>query len=446
MRRYFGTDGIRGKAEMFSYDFLERIIRGLEVKNKSVLIGGDTRESTEEILRNLTKLLKDYGAKKVGELGVFPTPGINIVMKTLCYDFAIDVTASHNPYTDNGIKIFEFDGKNAQKLNDEGRERIERTLANDSLSRPLPEEEVATEIVDEKNCGLDIYKKHLASSLGLTSLAKLRILIDCANGATGVISGEVFREHGAEVKTINDDRSFGRKINDGVGSTHIEELQKQVRVGEFDCGAAFDGDGDRCIMVDENGEIVDGDQMLAIIANYFGLDKIVGTVMANQGLINWGKEADVEVILADVGDQNVAKMMKERDVRIGGEQSGHIILPDEDMGDGMLTALTIAKILAETKRPLSELALIIKKSPQTMVNAPANRTQKELLKTSEKVRAIIDDFGQKLKDVNGRLLVRPSGTEELVRITLWGESQPVIDELGKELATKLMEVFTNGRN
>ena len=314
MGRYFGTDGIRGKAEMFTGEFLERLVRGLGVENKRILIGGDTRESTKHILENLEASLINNGAKEIGNIEVFPTPGINYVMYSLVYDYAIDVTASHNPYTDNGIKIFEYTYAGGIKLNDDGRDKIERFLEDDSpLNLSEPHEE--TEIYDEKERALQYYTKHLAGYLGeKVSLSGLKVALDCANGATGIVGEQVFTKLGAKITIINNDIAFGRKINDGVGSTHIEGLQTLVRDGDFDFGAAFDGDGDRCILVDENGEAVDGDQVLAILAKHLGLNKIVATVMANQGLLNWGESTGVEVVTTDVGDQNVAKELRERNI------------------------------------------------------------------------------------------------------------------------------------
>ena len=436
MGKYFGTDGIRGKAETFTEEFLEKIVRGLDVRGKRVFIAGDTRESTEVILKNLERSLKNNGAKEIGSAGVFPTPGINNVFYNLVYDYAIDVTASHNPYTDNGIKIFEYGENSGVKLGEDGRNRIEAELENE-LPAEFESFEAETIVINETSRAKDYYKKHLREYLKEADFSGLRIILDYANGATSVISGEVFEELGASVTVINNDRNFGRKINDKVGSTHIEGLQKQVHDGEFDLGAAFDGDGDRCMLVDEKGGVVDGDEILAILGKFFGLKALVGTVMANQGLLNWGKENGVEVLTTDVGDQNVAKEMRKKNIKLGGEQSGHIILPGEAMGDGMLTALVVAKVLAETKKPLSELAAEMKKLPQVMMNVSATKAQKELLKSSGEIKELINQ---------GRLLVRPSGTEELVRITLWGEDQEKIDELGKELAEKLTEEFEHGRN
>ena len=442
MGKFFGTDGIRGKAEMFTGDFLERIVAGLEVGGKRVLIGGDTRESTARILERLEQSLFNHGAKEVGNLGVFPTPGINYAMFALVYDFAIDVTASHNPYTDNGIKIFEYSDAGGVKLTSERCEKIEKELESDS---PLMVEfsKEKTEFFDERQRGFENYTRHLQEYIGETKFEDMKIILDCANGATGVVGGEVFRKLGAEVEVINGDTEFGRKINDGVGSTHIEGLVEAVKNSGVEFGAAFDGDGDRCILVDKNGEIVDGDEVIAIVADYFKLDKVVGTVMANQGLLNWGREKGVEVITADVGDQNVMNEMKERGAKVGGEQSGHVILPGEAMGDGMLTTLMVAKIMKETGRLLSELKKTMKKLPQVMKNIPAGRAEKEKFKTEETVESLIEEFSKRLESLNGRVLVRPSGTEELIRITVWGEDQGEIEKIAEELGEKLIEELKN---
>ncbi len=440
MSGYFGTDGIRGKADMFTGDFLEKIVRGLGVKGKRILIGGDTRESTERILENLERSLENNGAKEVGVLEVFSTPGINYVMYALVYDYAIDVTASHNPYTDNGIKIFEYSDEGGRKLSEEGRERVEAELANNSpLDLSLSESD--TMVSDERFRGGDYYKKHLREHLGHAGFDNLNLVMDCANGATGIIGEALFVEFGAKVTTINNDVEFGTKINDGVGSTHLEGLIEKVREGGYDFGVAFDGDGDRCLLVDKAGSVVDGDHILAILAEYLNLNKIVTTVMANQGLLNWGKEKGIEVITTDVGDQNVAAEMRARNINLGGEQSGHIILPGETMGDGMLTALMIARAITETGKTLTELAAAIKKSPQVMINIPADDKQKELFKSSEQVKTLLNEYTEKLENMHGRLLVRPSGTESLIRVTMWGDSQEMIDDLAKELANKLTEAL-----
>lgn len=443
MGKYFGTDGIRGKAEMFTGDFIERIVRGLGVNGKRVMIGGDTRESTRKILEDLRRSLDNNGALEVGDVGVLSTPGINFAFYYLGYDYAIDVTASHNPYFDNGIKIFERGDSYGVKLSLAGREQIEKSLDNDAPSElPDPTE---TSFLEDQQRALEYYEGHLLDYVGRADLSGLKIALDCANGATGVLSGRVFEKLGAEVVVTNDDFNYGRAINDGVGSTHIEGLQELVKSSEFNMGAAFDGDGDRCMLVDESGETVDGDQILAIIAKNLELGAIVATVMANQGLLNWGLENGVEVATTDVGDQNVAAEMRARGIKLGGEQSGHIILPGEAMGDGMLTALVVAKIVKTSGKKLSELAGEMKKMPQALVNVSATSEEKMRLKM-EGAQRVVSEYAEKSKEVNGRVLVRPSGTESLIRITMWGEDQKKIDELAAELAEKLGKELKNGTN
>ena len=444
MGKFFGTDGIRGKAEKFSAEFVDKIIEGLGAEDKKVLIGGDTRESTEQILSYLEKSLARWGAREIINVGVLPTPAINYVFFELGCDLAVDVTASHNPYTDNGIKIFERGETSGVKLGEAGRERIERVLSGEeTMEKPDSLPEVLRRGGEEAR---ELYRKHLREYLGEATFEGRRVGLDLANGATAAIKGAVFEQLGADVAVINDDAQFGRKINDGVGSTHIEGLQKLVVERKLNLGAAFDGDGDRCMLVDENGEEVDGDQMMAIIAKHLGLNKIVGTIMSNQGLLNWGEKAGVEVLTSDVGDQNVAKMMRETGAKLGGEQSGHVILPGEAMGDGMLTALMVLKIMSEEKKTLSELAREMEKMPQVMTNIHAAPEDKARLKTDEEIKKIVSDYERKLGEKHGRLLVRPSGTEELVRITLWGENQTEIDSLAEELAEKLTKEFNHGRN
>lgn len=442
---YFGTDGIRGKAEIFTKEFLEKVIFGLGVHGKKILIGGDTRESTERILRDLEEILRRAGTLRVATVGVLPTPAINYVFYNLGFDFAIDVTASHNPYTDNGIKIFERGEKFGIKLGEERKRKIEEALANDnSLSNIFSETQEAVRVEDLKKEGRDVYLKHLSEVLGEVDFSGLKIGLDFANGATGIISKEVFLERGAEVLEINNDVNYGKKINDGAGSTHIEGLVQLVKENGLDFGAAFDGDGDRVLFVDKNGEVVDGDQILAILAKYFKLDKIVATVMANQGLLNFGEREGVEIIITDVGDQNVFREMNERGVKIGGEQSGHIILPNEAMGDGILTALTITKIMSEEKKSLTELASEMKKFPQVNLTIEASPSEKEKLKSSLKIRSLIECYEKQLEEeTGGRILVRPSGTEALIRITLWGEEEEKIRGIGGEISEKLKEELKN---
>ena len=433
--KYFGTDGIRQSADQFTTEFLTKIVRGLidyggeEIK---VLIGGDTRESSEWILSDLEKILETFGIE-YGNVGVLPTPAINYCFFEMGFDYAIDVTASHNPYVDNGIKIFERGETSGQKLSEYACEVIEKAIDSDQtyeLSAPTIREDLHDEAVT-------IYKQHLLEYLGPVDFKNLHIGMDCANGATSVINSEVYTELGANVELINADSSYGQSINNNCGSTHLESLKELVTKNHLDYGIAFDGDGDRCLMIDQNGEEIDGDQIIAILADYLGLDSIAITVMANQGIINWAKDNNVHAEITAVGDSNVAEAMRTQAIKIGGEQSGHIILPGEATGDGMLTSLMVSKVVADTNKSLDSLASIMTKFPQVIVNMPATKEQKEALKEKEEAKKLLLEYDEKLKAVDGRLLVRPSGTEQIIRITMWGNDKDAITKLANELADKL---------
>ena len=239
--------------------------------------------------------------------------------------------------------------------------------------------------------------------------------MDYANGATSVVNNSIFEALGAKVELINADANYGTGINHDCGSTHLEKLQDLVKKEKLDFGVAFDGDGDRCLLVNHEGEVVDGDEIIAILANHLKLDKIAITVMA--------------------------AAMREKDIKIGGEQSGHIILPGEATGDGMLTALMITKVVAETKKSLKGLASIMTKFPQIILNMDATPEQKKALKEKDEAKNLLLEFNQKLESVEGRLLVRPSGTENLIRITMWGNDSDKIEALANELKTKLGEIL-----
>ena len=438
--KYFGTDGIRQKADQFTPDFLTNIIKGLidyTGDNVKVLIGGDTRESTEWILADLETALETFGIE-YGNVGVLPTPAINYCFTKMGFDIAIDVTASHNPYTDNGIKIFERGPHDTGiKLSEKGRQTIENALDN-----PQTYSAVSPSIRESLHeDAIDIYKDHLREHLSDIDFSNLHIGMDCANGATSTINKTVFEKFGAKVELINADDSYGTKINHNCGSTHLEQLQNLVKSNKLDFGVAFDGDGDRVLMIDENGDIVDGDQIIAILANYLHLDSIAVTVMANQGILNWAKDHKLQLEITPVGDSNVAAAMREKHIAIGGEQSGHVILPGEATGDGMLTALIVTKAIATTGKSLSKLASIITKYPQVNLTLDATPAQKSSLATSNVVKDILAQFREKVKSTNGRLLVRPSGTENLIRITMWGDDKAKITTLAEELKTKLGEIL-----
>ena len=434
--KYFGTDGIRQKANKFTSDFLTLIVKGLadySDNNAKVLIAGDTRESTEWILADLETALETFGLE-YGNAGVLPTPAINYCFPKMSFNYAIDVTASHNPYTDNGIKIFELNANNTGiKLSTKGCEVIESALKSKqtySLVSPSLREDLHTDAIT-------IYQNHLLEYLGSADFSGLHIGMDCANGATSVINKTIFTELGATVETIHVNDTYNTNINKDCGSTHLESLQNLVKDNPLDFGVAFDGDGDRVLMVDNTGAIVDGDQIIAILANYLHLDSIAVTVMANQGILNWAESTGLKLEITPVGDSNVAAAMREKNIAIGGEQSGHVILPGEATGDGMLTALLVTKAISTTGKSLSDLASIITKFPQVNLTLSATPAQKSSLATSSAVKDIISQYEEKVKSVDGRLLVRPSGTEDLIRITMWGDNENNINKLAEELKDKL---------
>lgn len=441
---YFGTDGIRKKAEEFTEPLLKGIAKGVSdygfalkpEGNFKVLIGGDTRESSEWIINELESAFESLGVE-FGSVGIFSTPGISYVFYEMGFDFAIDVTASHNPWTDNGIKIFERGNGASIKLSDRGRDYIEKAIEA-NVDYPIAAVSTREDLHSE---ALEIYKNHLREFVGDADFTGLNIGIDCANGATGIIGGDIFKEFGAKVTEINRSPIYGRTINDSCGSTHLEMLRNLIMEQKFDFGAAFDGDGDRILMIDSNGEVVDGDQMIVILAEAMKLKSAAITVMANQGIFEWAKDNNIELEVTSVGDENVAKAMREKNIQIGGEQSGHIILPNEATGDGVATALCIAKTVVKSGKTLSELASSMARFPQVIVNIDANNDQKTSFKTSEKIRKLLLSYNDMIAEVSGRLLVRPSGTEPLIRVTMWGNDAEKINLLANRLAKEIEEAL-----
>ena len=437
--KYFGTDGIRQESAKFTKEFLNSIIAGLADyagTDKKVLIGGDTRESSEWILQDLAEALESLGFEHAS-VGVLPTPAINYCFYEMGFDFAIDVTASHNPYTDNGIKIFERGLDSGIKLTEPGCEAIEKAIEEHKTINLVSVAD-RSDLHDE---AVMIYKEHLLNYLKEADFTGLNIGMDCANGAMSVVNKTIFEELGAKVELIFADANYGQGINNDCGSTHLENLKSLVKENHLDFGIAYDGDGDRTLLIDHEGNEVDGDEIIAILANFLNLDKIAITVMANQGIINWAKDNNIHAEITAVGDSNVAEAMRTHNIEIGGEQSGHIILPNEPTGDGMLTSLMVTKVTSETKKSLNDLAHIITKFPQVIVNMPAESKQKENLKTSEATKKLLLEYDEKLKAVDGRLLVRPSGTEPLIRITMWGNDKNEIDKLANELKNQLGETL-----
>lgn len=437
--KLFGTDGIRGKAGEPPLDpaTISRIgaalVRALEpsgaTRTVRVVIGRDTRESGEWIERELTGGLVSEGATVVSA-GVMPTPGVAYLTRAEGFDAGIVISASHNPYADNGIKIFSGRG---EKLDGGFESRIEAFVAADSRA---PSQGPTAPTIEPHL--LRDYVQHLRQILpdaGVLSGSPL--VIDCANGATTTVAPALFRDMGFDVVVIGDAPN-GRNINLNCGSTHLDVLQAAVRKRNARLGVAFDGDGDRALFVDRHGKAVDGDAVLLIAADFLRREgrlpggAVVATVMSNIGLELALADKGIELVRAPVGDKYVMEEMQKRGLALGGEQSGHVIFADHLFtGDGMATALQVLRIMAATGRELDELAGQLVTYPQVLINVKVRERADYM--TIPAIADSIREVEQRLEG-HGRLLIRYSGTEPLLRIMLEGKDDSEIRQWANEIA------------
>lgn len=420
MGKYFGTDGVRGVANSeltpeiaFKLGRYGGFVLTKDHDRPKVLIGRDTRISGHMLEGALVAGLLSIGAE-VMRLGVISTPGVSYLTKALGAQAGVMISASHNPVADNGIKFFGPDG---YKLSDEQELEIEALIdqAEDTLPRPTGAD---LGQVDDYFEGGQKYLQFLKQTVD-EEFAGIHIALDCAHGATSSLAMHLFADLDADISTMGASPN-GLNINDGVGSTHPEALSKFVLEKEADVGLAFDGDGDRLIAIDENGDIVDGDQIMYICAKYLKEtgrlknNTVVSTVMSNLGFYKALEQHEIMSIPTAVGDRYVVEEMRNNGHNLGGEQSGHIIFLDYNTtGDGLLTGLQLVNIMKVTKKKLSELAGEMKKFPQRLVNIKV--TDKFHVTDNEKVKEVIAKVEQDMNG-NGRILVRPSGTEPLVRV------------------------------
>jgi len=440
MGKYFGTDGIRGVANTeLTVELtmkLGRILGARLVKDNEhpkVLIGRDTRISGEMLEGALIAGLVSSGVS-VMKLGVISTPGVAHLTKSLDVQAGIMISASHNPVEDNGIKIFQNDG---YKLNDAIELEIESMLDDDLDILPRPTGgEIGT--VESFKMGADKYINFLKTTID-NDLSGFKIALDPGHGAASVLARQLFADLGAEVVTIGSNPD-GLNINDGVGSTHPEQLQEVVKAEGADFGFAFDGDADRLIAVDNNGEIVDGDQIMFIMGRHLhGLGKlkdgvIVSTVMSNLGFYKSVEAANLKSVATKVGDRYVLEEMLDKGYTLGGEQSGHIIMLDYlTTGDGLLAAVQLASMVKKSGKLLSELAADMPKFPQLLENMRV--IDKEAIQKNPEVLAKIAEVEAEMAG-NGRVLVRASGTEQLLRVMVEAET----DELCKKYVSSIVEV------
>ncbi len=427
MARLFGTDGIRGLAnEDITAELAMHIGRAAAAvltkgrrRRPIVLIGKDTRISSDMLESALAAGLCSVGAD-VYTVGVVPTPAVAHLVKQYKADAGIMISASHNPYTYNGIKLFSGDGF---KLPDYLEERIESCVLDKSQEVALASNDNLGALSYKKDASHD-YIEHLLTTLP-TNLEGLRIAVDCANGSASKTAPTLFKELGVDATFLAHEPD-GVNINEQCGSTFMGKLQKFVVDGQYDAGIAFDGDADRCLCVDEKGNIVDGDFIMAICAldmkqrGKLRQNTVVGTIMTNMGFTKFCEENDMHFVATKVGDRYVLEEMELEGYRFGGEQSGHVIFRDfSTTGDGQLTAIQLLCHMRSSNKKLSELASVMKRYPQVMKNVRVSPEGKLAFYNNEAVRSIIDEKKELLGD-NGRIVVRVSGTEPLIRVMAEG--------------------------
>ncbi len=453
MGRLFGTDGIRGIAnrdlsiqrgaqvgQALATVLRERLGEGSKPR---VFIGKDTRLSSDMIEAALASGLC-AGGVDCFSLGVVPTPAVACLTVSHRMDAGVMISASHNPFQFNGIKIF---GPKGYKLTDEEEAEIEDMILDDAI--PMHKAE-AGEIgrYSRREELAEEYIRHIAATLpGEKPLAGMRVLVDCANGSASRTAETLFRMLGAEAEVICQEPD-GVNVNQGCGSTHIEALRERVRAGGYALGVAFDGDADRCLAVDETGALVDGDQMIAIFANRMKergtlrKNTAVVTVMSNYGFMNFARESGVAVKTTKVGDRYVLETMLAEGYNIGGEQSGHIIFTDfMTTGDGQLSAAQLMGVMKATGKPLSELAKVITILPQVLVNMEATVDMKAGLAESLEITAAVRACEEELAGA-GRVLIRPSGTEPLIRVMVEGPDQEQITDIANRIVKAIQETLS----
>ncbi len=447
MGRMFGTDGVRGVANteltaQIAYNLgrAGAYVLTEGAHKPKILVAKDTRISGDMLESALIAGILSVGAEAV-VLGVVPTPAVAYLTRKYGADAGVMISASHNPVEYNGIKFFNDKG---YKLSDELEDEIQRVIESGFEGVPSP---TGTDIGKEtiEVSALDDYIEFAKETIPY-SLKGLKIALDCANGAAYKSSVKAFRELGADVFVINDNPD-GTNINENCGSTHPEELMEYVVKKGCDLGFAFDGDADRCLAVDDKGNLVNGDFILMLCAKYLKEigklkdDTLVVTVMSNLGLDIAAKKEGINVVKTSVGDRYVLEEMIKDNYVLGGEQSGHVIfLNYNTTGDGLVTALQIASIVKKKEAKLSELCSIMKELPQVLANATIPNEKKNLYLTDEEIQEEIKKIEDALHGV-GRVLIRPSGTEPLVRVMLEGENQEEIDRMAHGLADLIQRKY-----
>lgn len=440
----FGTDGIRGLAnrDLTAELALDVAVAAAHILIESLgstktrpraIVGQDSRASGDFLEAAVIAGLTSAGVD-VYRVGVLPTPAIAFLVAESNADLGVVLSASHNPMPDNGIKIF---ARGGGKLDDALEIAIENRIG-EPWDRPIGKD--VGRVVNDDTAS-ESYLNHLLSTID-TQLGGLKVVVDCANGASSHVAPEALRRAGAEVIAISNNPN-GWNINENCGSTHMESLREKVLETSADIGIAHDGDADRCLAVDGEGNIIDGDQIMTILA--IGLKQrglltgncVVGTVMSNLGFMNAMKEAEIDVITTAVGDRYILEVLKDSACIIGGEQSGHLILKNfANTGDGILTALALLQEMARSGKSAAELAGAMTKFPQVLINVGG--VAKERLEKSEKIYAAVREAEAELGD-QGRVLLRASGTEQLIRVMVEASSDSVASSVASRLAEVVLQ-------
>jgi phosphoglucosamine mutase len=462
-KRLFGTDGIRGRAGAYPLDERTIVLIGRALvasltrelgRAPHLVIGRDTRESGPRIEAALARGAAMAGAE-VESAGVITTPGVAFITRRTPFDAGVVISASHNPYYDNGIKVFAPSGK---KLADEMERAIEADVARaeraeiggDTIALPRRDAATPDKHPEHEAEYQARYIDYLATEVsGDLSLEGYRIGIDCANGAACEFASRLFERLGASLRVMAN-APDGRNINADCGSLHLDHLQRLVVAEKLDLGIAFDGDADRALFVDSAGALVDGDTTLLVLAEFLRAhgqlagNAVVATVMSNLGLELALKERQIEIVRAQVGDRYVLDELLRRGAALGGEQSGHIIFPAISLaGDGLITAIELLRAVRESGRTLAELAAQMKRYPQVLVNVQVQ--SKPPLDSLPAIKAAIEELESELQG-NGRLLVRYSGTENLARVMIEGEKQSHIDAQANHLAEIIRQTIGASAN
>ena len=445
MRKYFGTDGIRRIANTeLTPELVYRVAKaGAYVLSKhsnhspTILIGRDTRISGTLIESAMVAGFLSYGAN-VKLLGIIPTPAVAYLTRKLKADASVVISASHNTYEFNGIKFFSNKGT---KIPDSLEEEIEEAMESGKIDEikavndKIGISEYRQDLIDEY---VYFFRKNFDSNIENLNKEDFVVALDTANGATYKVAEKVFKVLGIKYHILNNNPN-GININDGCGSTHIEMLKKYVKENNISIGFAYDGDGDRCLAVDENGEEIDGDKIMAIISRYLkkkgklNKDTIVATVMSNLGLHKYAEKNKLELVQTQVGDRYVLEEMIKNGYNFGGEQSGHIIMLDYNpTGDGILTSIMLIQAILEENKKASEMNKIMKVYPQVLINAKVNIDKKYDYRQDKEINDAIIKLEKEFAG-NGRVLIRPSGTEPLVRVMIEGEDIEYITKKAKEM-------------